>query len=103
MSQKLAVHKDVQAVLLQRMAVSRTALLEANRLAASPPLRALARGSAANVVASLVDAPHVTLLLALVAGGIILGPRRTVRIAGRSGLTAWIARSVRQLVAGQLE
>lgn len=98
MSQQLTVHKELEATLLARMAVSRAALIEANRAVACPATRAATRGSAINVVTSLVEAPHVTLLVALVAGGIILGPRRTIAIASRSGLTAWIARNVRQLV-----
>jgi hypothetical protein len=94
MIRKLGVHENVRTAMLQHMAVSRSALLQANRLAVSPRSSAVTRGFATSVV-SLVEAPHVALLLALVAGGIILGPRRTIRIAGRSGLTAWIARNVR--------
>lgn len=98
MSQKLAAHQEVEAALLTRMALSRAALIEANRRAALPGSRVATRGSAASVVASLVEAPHVALLLALVAGAIILGPGRTIAIASRSGLTAWIARNIRQVV-----
>ncbi|WP_238325753.1 hypothetical protein [Paraburkholderia sprentiae] len=84
--------------ILERMEASRTALVVANGTAALPAARPAWRSSASNVLGSLAEAPHVALLLALVVGGIVLGPRRTLSIAGRSGLTAWIARNVRRAI-----
>ncbi|MBB5445834.1 MULTISPECIES: hypothetical protein [unclassified Paraburkholderia] len=99
MSQPRHANELARVTILERMEASRAALLVANRTAALPALRAASRSSAGNVLASLAEAPHVALLLALVIGGIVLGPRRTLSIAGRSGLTAWIARNVRRSIA----
>ncbi|RZF26396.1 hypothetical protein EVC45_28355 [Paraburkholderia sp. UYCP14C] len=81
------------------MEASRTALVVASRNAASPAARTPLRSSAGNVVAALTDAPHVTMLLALVVGVVVFGPRRTLTIAGRSGLAAWIGSNVRRSIA----
>jgi hypothetical protein len=41
----------------------------------------------------------VTLLLALCVAAIVLGPRRTVGIVGRSGITAWLSVAARKAIA----
>jgi hypothetical protein len=46
----------------------------------------------------LADAPHVTLLLALGVGTIVLGPRRTIGIAGRAGIAAWLGGTMRNVI-----
>lgn len=83
-----------------RMAASREALLLAN---STPPsgaaLRPQPRSHAASLVASLADAPRVTLLLALCVGAIVLGPRRTIAIVSRSGITAWVGLVVRKAIS----
>ncbi|RZF26490.1 hypothetical protein EVC45_27575 [Paraburkholderia sp. UYCP14C] len=81
------------------MQMSRNALVLANRTAALPAPRAVSRSSGSNVIASLAQAPHVGLILALAVGVIVLGPRRTLTIASRAGITAWIARTARRSVA----
>ena len=96
------IAKDAESAILIRMATSRTALLAANNAAASAPESHGIRRSAATVVASLADAPHVTLLMALCVGGIILGPRRTIGIVSRSSVTAWIAANVKRMVSGSV-
>jgi hypothetical protein len=48
---------------------------------------------------SLADAPRVTLLLALCVGAIAFGPRRTLGIVGRSGITALLAGAARKVIA----
>ncbi|MGF6967121.1 hypothetical protein OKW43_004149 [Paraburkholderia sp. WC7.3g] len=98
MNQSDHTHELARVTILERMEASRTALVLANQTAALPAARGALRSSASTVLASLVEAPHVALLLALVIGGIVLGPRRTLSIAGRSGLTAWIARNVRRAI-----
>jgi hypothetical protein len=50
----------------------------------------------------MTEAPRVTLLLALCLGAVILGPRRTFVIAGRSGITAWLGSSVRKVILKSL-
>jgi hypothetical protein len=99
MNQLRHANELARVAILERMEASRTALVVANRTAALPAVRAASRSSVSNALASLAEAPHVALLLALVIGGIVLGPRRTLSIAGRSGLTAWIARNVRRAIA----
>ncbi|MBB5459555.1 hypothetical protein [Paraburkholderia sp. Cpub6] len=99
MSQPHHANELARVTILERMGASRAALVAANQTAALPAVRAASRSSAGNVLASLAEAPHVALLLALVIGGVVLGPRRTLSIAGRSGLAAWIARNVRRSIA----
>jgi hypothetical protein len=93
--------EEAESVILARMAASRMALLEANRTpiaVPAPVALAQTRRTAADFVGALAKAPRVTVLLALCAGAIVLGPRRTVTIAGRSGAAAWVGASVRKLV-----
>ncbi|MBB5415911.1 hypothetical protein QF000_006874 [Paraburkholderia atlantica] len=99
MSQPRHANELARITILERMEASRTALVAANRTAVLPTARAASRSPVSTVFASLAEAPHVALLLALVVGGIVLGPRRTLSIAGRSGVTAWIARNVRRAIA----
>lgn len=98
MNQPHQAHELARVMILERMEASRTALVAANHTAALPAPRAASRSSVSNVLASLAEAPHVALLLALVVGGIVLGPRRTLTVAARSGLTAWIARNARRSI-----
>ena len=98
MSQLHHANELARVTILERMEASRTALVVANRTVALPAARPASRSAARSVLASLAEAPHVALLLALVIGGIVLGPRRTLSIAGRSGLTAWIARNARRAI-----
>jgi hypothetical protein len=92
-------HEEAERAVLSRMAASRVALLKANR---SARMIAAAHGQtrhpAAGFVAALAAAPRVTLVLALCVSAIVLGPRRTVGIAGRSGIAAWLGGSMRKLV-----
>lgn len=95
---RVPTHRESEAAILLRMAESRTALLEANKLALQVPLtRGPRRVPGTNFVAALTEAPRVALLLAFCVGAIVLGPRRTIGIAGRSGVTAWVAASARKL------
>jgi hypothetical protein len=91
---------EVQTAILLRMAASREALLVANRAPlAVPAVRVQTRSAVASVVTSLTDAPRVTLLLALCVGAILLGPRRTVSIVGRSGIAAWLGLVAQKAIA----
>ncbi|WP_042328583.1 hypothetical protein [Paraburkholderia ginsengisoli] len=91
---------EAQAAILLRMAESREALLAANRPPPSVPVvRGQAQSSVTSVMASLAETPRVTLLLALCVGAIVLGPRRTVGIVSRSGITAWLGVAARKAIA----
>jgi hypothetical protein len=80
--------KEAELAILQRMAISRAALLAAN---STPPSVRAVHGQtwspAANLIALLADAPRVTLMLALCVGAIVLGPRRTIVIVITSTTT----------------
>jgi hypothetical protein len=92
--------KEAQAAILLRMAESREALLIANRAPPSvPAIRGQTGSSVAGVMTALGEAPRVTLLLALCVGAIVLGPRRTVGIVSRSGVTAWLGLAARKAIA----
>ncbi|KAA1007680.1 hypothetical protein FVF58_23450 [Paraburkholderia panacisoli] len=90
--------KEAEAAILARMAASRVALLEANSTPTDVSVaRRQIRLPAASFVGAMTQAPRVTAVLALCVGAIILGPRRTVAIASRSGIAAWVGSSVRKL------
>jgi hypothetical protein len=91
---------ETETAILLRMSASRGALLAANRTPSS--IRA-ARGNsrehaASTIVASLAGAPRVALVLALCAGAILPGPRQAIGIASRSGITAWLGRTARDVM-----
>ncbi|HEY2019535.1 hypothetical protein [Paraburkholderia sp.] len=89
---------EEEAAVLQRMAASRTALLAARY--AAPPARSTSRHPNSVKVGDLiVRAPRVTLLLALCASAIILGPRRTLAVAGSTGALAWLGLSGRPMLS----
>ncbi|MEA3085059.1 MAG: hypothetical protein QOC89_2756 [Paraburkholderia sp.] len=91
--------REAETALLLRMAESRTALLAANSTPSSvPAVHGQTRPPAVGLIASLADAPRVTLLLALCVGAIVLGPRRAIVIASRSGVTAWLGGTVRKVI-----
>jgi hypothetical protein len=91
---------ETESAILLRMADSRAALLVANSTPppSVPVVHGQNRSPAVSVMASLAEAPRVTLLLALCIGAIVLGPRRTIGIAGRSGITAWLGGTVRKVM-----
>ncbi|PRX32919.1 hypothetical protein B0G75_103146 [Paraburkholderia sp. BL18I3N2] len=92
-------NRERESAILARMAESRAALLAANCTPLSAPaVHGRSRSPAVGLVASLADAPRVTLLLALCAGAIVLGPRRTIGIVSRSGITAWLGGTVRKAI-----
>lgn len=92
--------KEVETAILTRMAASRVALLTANGPTPSVSIvRGQTRLRATGFLASLAEAPRVTLLLALCIGAIALGPRKTIRIVARSGITALLAGAARKVVA----
>jgi len=93
-----------ETAILARMAESRVALLAANSTPpAVPGGHKQSRSSASSLMASLAAAPRVTLVLALCVGAIVLGPRRTIGIVSRSGITAWLGGTVRKVVLSQRE
>ncbi|OLL30913.1 hypothetical protein BTH42_14105 [Burkholderia sp. SRS-W-2-2016] len=94
------MHEVARVAVLERMEASRHALLLANRRLALPAPGSPVRTSAVNVITSLAEVPHVTTVLAVLLGALVLGPRRALSIASRTGLSALIARSVRRSVPG---
>jgi hypothetical protein len=96
---RVPTNRDFEAAILLRMAASRAALLAANRAAPSvPAVHGQTRSPAVGLLASLADAPRVTLLLAFCVGAIVLGPRRTIVIVSRSGITAWLGGTARKVI-----
>jgi hypothetical protein len=92
-------NRGAETAILLRMAESRTALLAANSTPPSvPAAHGQTKSSAASLIASLAKAPRVTLLLALCVGTIVLGPRRTIGIVSRSGITAWLGGTIRKVM-----
>lgn len=92
-------HQESEAAILARMQASRVELLSANTLvdvASATRSRAGARLPVGNIVTALAETPRVALLLAFCVGTVVLGPKRTLRIAGRSGVTAWVASSAKK-------
>ncbi|MFM0736441.1 hypothetical protein PQQ51_04210 [Paraburkholderia xenovorans] len=91
------IPNETESAILLRMAASREALLVANRTPPSVPVvRGQTRPAVATLVTSLAEAPRVTLLLALCVSAIVLGPRRTIGVAGRSGIATWLGGTVRK-------
>jgi hypothetical protein len=91
--------REAETAILLRMAESRTALLAATSAPPSvPAVRGQTWSPAVGLIASLADAPRVTLLLASCVGAIVLGPRRTFGIVSRSGIHAWLGGTVRKVI-----
>ncbi len=101
MSHRPLTHEEMLAAILLRMEVSREALLAGNSVSAHDS-RQQRNGFAGpvGVVTALGATPRVGLVLALCVAAIAFGPRRTIAIAGRSALTAWLVGSVRKLSGG---
>jgi len=96
---RVPTNRGAETAILLRMAESRIALLAANSTPPSvPAVHGQTRSPAVGLIASLADAPRVTLLLALCVGAIVLGPRRAIVIASRSGVTAWLGGTVRKVI-----
>jgi hypothetical protein len=91
---------EAETAILLRMAASRDALLAANSTPRSvPAVHGQMRSPAASLLASLADAPRVTLPLAICIGAIVLGPRRTIGTVGGSGIKAWLGLAARKAVS----
>lgn len=91
------IRDDAEAAILARMAASRAALLVANSTPTGVSVARRQTSLPASFVSAIAQTPRVATLLALGVGAIILGPRRTLAIAGRSGAAAWVGSSVRKL------
>jgi hypothetical protein len=101
MSHGALTHEETLSAILYRMEASRTALVAANSMYAqqSRQRKSVLTGPL-SVVTTLEAAPRVALVLALCVAAIAFGPRRTIAIATRSALTAWLAGSVKKLSSG---
>jgi hypothetical protein len=87
-----------RTALLARMAATRAELLAAHDAVRLAEARRKPVFTASNVRALAASAPHVTLAAAILAGAMLLGPRRIATVVVRNGLTGWIAKMVRRLV-----
>jgi hypothetical protein len=86
-----------RAALLAKMAASRTELLAARNAVKLADARRRPGLRPADLPALVATAPNVTLLVAILAGAAIIGPRRIATLVVRNGLTGWIAKTVRRL------
>jgi hypothetical protein len=86
-----------RAALRARMAASRAELLAAHDAAKLAELRRKPVFTASAMRELAVSAPHVTLAAAILAGTLLLGPRRIATVVVRNGLTGWIGKTVRRL------
>ncbi|MEX3937594.1 hypothetical protein AB4Y32_38710 [Paraburkholderia phymatum] len=96
MTSRLAALAEAESVVLERMAVSRSNLLDARKTALVHEIRS--RPSLLMRIKDLVStAPNVTLLAAVLVGSLVIGPRTIARVVVRNGLLAWIAKTVRRI------
>jgi hypothetical protein len=86
-----------RTALRARMAASRAELLAAHDAAKLADARRKPVFTASNLRALAASAPHVTLVAAILAGALVLGPRRIATVVVRNGLAGWIAKTVRRL------
>ena len=96
MTSRQSPHTAAERALRERMAESRAILItarEAARLRTASGMPSLPT----RVREIVSTAPHVMLLLALLAGSIVIGPRRVVSMVVRNGLAAWISKNVRRI------
>lgn len=89
-----------EAAIIGRMALARTRLLAANLELRDRRARKERTGALtlSNIGRALLDAPTVTLLVSIVLGSLIVGPKRIVPVVARAGFTGWVARNVRTFI-----
>jgi hypothetical protein len=90
-------HLETQAVVLERMALSRADLLTAQRAARLEDAGQKRSLVPARLPALIATAPNVTLLVAVFLGSLIIGPKKIASVVVRNGLMGWIAKTVRRL------
>jgi hypothetical protein len=98
MNSRSALYRERELAVLTRMEATRADLLamhEASKVALAAK-RTIAL-TPASLAAAFADAPRVALLGAILVGAVIPGPWRIASVVMRSGLTGWIAETVRQL------
>jgi hypothetical protein len=92
------VYDDASRTALRaRMAASRAELLAAHDAAKLADARRKPVFTMSTMRELAVSAPHVTLAAAILAGALVLGPRRIATVVVRNGLTGWIAKMVRRM------
>jgi hypothetical protein len=89
-------HKATQAVVLARMAATRAELVSNSQLLkiGPGPNRTATRVST-HAGPVFLRTPNAALLATVLVGLVIVGPRQILVTSFRAGLTAWIARAVR--------
>lgn len=91
-----------EAAIVDRMTLARTQLLAANLELRDRRTRKKRTSDNALTLSSvgraLLDAPTVTLLVSIVLGSLIVGPKRIAPVVVRVGFTAWVARNVRTFI-----
>ena len=91
-------HKEAQAVVLARMAATRTELVSTSQLSKiGAGVTRTARHAAMDAGPMFLRTSNAVLLAIVLVGSAIIGPRQILVISFRAGLTAWITRTIRTL------
>jgi hypothetical protein len=97
MTSRSTLHLESRAAVLERMAASRAELLAAQRAAKLQEAGRKPSLLLTQLPALISTAPTVSLLVAVILGSLIVGPRKIASVVVRNGLMAWIAKTVRRL------
>ena len=96
MSRRLRQHEDAQAAVLARMDAARIEFLSGARALQVPAsARTSAKYRVTGIARTVLQTSTTALIAALVAGSVVIGPRRLFGIAIRAALTARVTRTVR--------
>lgn len=95
MNRRLRQHEDAQAAVLARMDAARAEFLSGARALRVPAsARTSKKYRVIGIARTVLQTSDTALIAALVAGSVVIGPRRLFGIAIRAALTAWVTRTV---------
>jgi hypothetical protein len=95
MNRRLRQHEDAQAAVLARMDAARAEFLSGARALRVPASAAAwEKYRVTGIARTLLQTSNTALIAALVAGSVVIGPRRLLGIAIRAAVTAWVTRTV---------
>jgi len=95
MNRRLRQHEDAQAAVLARMDAARAEFLSGARALRVPAsARTSEKYRVTGMARTVLQTSNTALIAALVAGSVVIGPRRLFGIAIRAALTAWVTRTV---------
>jgi hypothetical protein len=98
MKRGILEHKEAQAIVLARMAATRTALVSTSQLPEiGTDLARTARRPSIDAGPVFLRTPNAALLALVLVGLVVIGPRQILVISFRAGLTTWISKTVRAL------